>query len=242
MRESLLLIVLIAAFVLSAPPPAKAQQLGVVVKSATFDPAKQEITIRFYNSTKHDVTAFNYSVRVDYADGTSNLEDRGLDLAVNPDYRGFLLLAGTTREEKVEQSFPNKAVSRITAFTDMVVYDDASAEVLNESAFNRLIQRRKARVVATQKLTEILRQTLSADEPGKAALSELDRLKNTYKSGPTSDADSAGMVEQIQLAINDLNERFHGPLTTGRLQAYIKEHEDRVPVMKFHSELRRVGQ
>jgi len=62
----------LCAWVLSFNSPAQSDYgLGVVAQSATYDPVKQEIAIRFYNSTRHDVTAYHYSLRIDYADGTT---------------------------------------------------------------------------------------------------------------------------------------------------------------------------
>src|SRR5215469_7420366 len=86
--------------------------LGVMVQSAAYDPVKQEIAIQFYNSTRHDVTAYNYSLRIDYADGTSRVEDRGSELAHDPTYTGFFLHAGITRDEKLYDPQP-KQVNRV---------------------------------------------------------------------------------------------------------------------------------
>jgi hypothetical protein len=219
----------------TAPP----SDLGVVAQSASYDPAKNEIAIRFYNSTRHDVTAYNYSLKIDYADGTSNLEDRSSELAVDPTYEGFFLHAGSTRDEKLYDPQP-KQVTRVVGVVDVVAYDDGTAEVANEAAFNRLVEDRKAQVVARQKVNELLKQSFSAESPGEYALNKLNELRKTYvDKGLRRDVQDAAMLDQLHMTIQNLSQ--FGPLTSDRLHEYIKQRDEGLPAMKFHSELRRIN-
>ena len=54
-------------------------------------------------SGARNVTAYNYSLKIDYANGTSNLEDRSSELAVDPTYEGFFLRAGSTRDGRIRK-------------------------------------------------------------------------------------------------------------------------------------------
>ena len=200
---------------------------------------KQEIAIRFYNSTRHDVTAYHYSVRIDYADGTTQLEDRASELAVDPTYTGFFLRAGNTRDEKLYDP-QAKLVTLVVGVVDVVAYDDGTAGVANEAAFNWLVEHRKAEVVARQKVNELLKQSFSADSPGEYALNKLNELQKTYvDKGLQRDAQDAAMLDQIHQTIQNLSQ--FGPLTSERMHEYIKQRDEGLPAMKFHSELRRIN-
>lgn len=213
--------------------------LGVVAQSASYDPAKNEIAIRFYNSTRHDVTAYNYSLKIDYADGTSRLEDRSSELAVDPTYEGFFLRAGSIRDEELYDP-QSKQVTRVVGVVDVVAYDDGTAEVANEAAFNRLVEDRKAQVVARKKVNELLKQSFSAESPGEYALNKLNELRKTYvDKGLQRDVQDTAMLDQLHMAIQNLSQ--FGPLTSDRLHEYIKQRDEGLPAMKLHSELRRIN-
>ncbi len=226
-----------ASLSLRAFPP----DLGVVVQSASYDPVKHEIAIRFYNSTRHDVTAYHYLLRIDYVDGTAKVEDRGTELAVTT-YTGTFLHADSTRDEKLFELPQPQQVARVVGIVDVVAYDDGTAEVTNEAAFNSMVESRKARVAASQKVNELLRQSFSADNPGQDALGKLHELLKTYMDkGTQRDAQDAAMLEQLQMAIQNLGQPQRGPLTSDRLHEYVKQHDDGLAAMKFHSELRRTN-
>jgi len=233
-----LIFALLFAFSLRASP----SDLGVVVQSASYDPVKHEIAVRFYNSTRHDVTAYHYLLRIDYADGTSGVEDRATELAIDPTYTGTFVHAGSTHDENLLELPQPKEVTRVVGLVDVVAYDDGTAEVENEVAFNNMVERRKARVVASQKMNEILRRSLSAENPGQDALSKLHELIKIYvDKGLQRDEQDAAMMDQLQMAVRDLGQPQWGPLTSDRLHEYVKRRDDRLPAMKFHSELRRIN-
>jgi len=131
-------------------------------------------------------------------------------------------------------------VTRVVGVVDVVAYDDGTAEVANEAAFNWLVERRKAQVVARQKVNELLKQSFSADSPGEYALNKLNELQKTYvDKGLRRDAQDAAMLDQIHQTIQNLSQ--FGPLTSERLHEYIKQRDEGLPAMKFHSELRRIN-
>jgi hypothetical protein len=220
---------------------AQAQQLGASVQSATYDSAKNEIIVQLYNSSRQDVTAYNFSLRIDYADGTTRVEDRGAEVPSEETDPRLVFLAGTTREEKFPQPLPNKKVTRVVAVVDMVVYADNTAEVINEAAFRRLVESRKARVVGTQKVNELLKQALSAENPGQAALAELQSLLKVYEAKERPDAQDADMEFALHSAIANLTIRHDGrPPTLERLQEYIKYHDQELAKLKRHQDIRRL--
>jgi len=219
------------------------QRLGVVVQSATYDPVKHEVDVRFYNSSKHDVTAYNYSLRMDYADGTSRVEDRGTEFQVSQEFGNYLFLAGATKDQTIPEPPQSKTVTRVVGTVDVVVYDDRTAEVVNEAAFNRLIARRSATARAVQKIEDILEQALSATDPPAAALTELDNLRKTYaaKEGLKNTEDGA-MEHQLRSTIANLNRLRGGKsLTLEQLKAYIAHLERESNAVNLHSQVRRLS-
>jgi hypothetical protein len=214
--------------------------LGVVVQSARYDAEKRSVIIKFLNTSRHDVTAYNYALRIDYADGTSGLEDRGQAFEVSQTDGNDLFIAGTTREESLFEFGYGKAVSRVVATVDMVAYDDGTAEVVNEAAFNRLVESRKAAAVAMEKISAIFKQALSAGNPPQAALDELQKLRGVYAAKKEHDAQDAAMGIELHYAIQNIR-RVSGTVPLDQFQKYIKYHDNRLAAMKVHSELRRTN-
>jgi len=221
--------------------------LGVVVQSARYDTEKRSVIIKLLNTSRHDVTAYNYALRIDYADGTSGLEDRGRAFEVSQTDGNDLFIAGTTREENLFEFGYGKAVSRVVATVDMVAYDDGTAEVVNEAAFNRLVESRKAAAVAMEKISAIFKQALSAGNPPQAALDELLKLNEIY-AAQKHDAQAVAVGSEMSMetgielhvAIENIR-RGSGTLRPDQFQEYIHHHDDRLAAMKVHSELRRIN-
>ena len=222
-----------------ASPP----ELGVTVQSAAYDPVKQELVMQFYNSSKHDVTAYNYSVRLDYADGTSRLEDWGTEFDLKPEFASYLFLAGATFDDR-QHDPQTKDVTRVVVTVNLVVYDERTAEVVNQQAYNLLLMRRKAKAEASQRLNEILKRALSSEKPVQTALLELERLTAAHPPNTMPDADEAAIVQELHVAIEHLSHGIgplpSGPLSSEQFQAYVKSHGERLAVIKLHAELRRI--
>jgi hypothetical protein len=236
----IMLSLAVFAMPLRALPPT---DLGVVVQSARYDAEKRSVIIKLVNTTRYDVTAYNYALRVDYADGTNTLEDRGRTFEVSQAEGNDLFLAGTTREENLFEFGYGKAVKRVAATVDMVAYEDRTAEVVNEAAFNRLVESRKAAAVAMEKISAIFKQALSAENPPQAALDELEKLRELYAAKKEHDAQDAAMRIELHYAIQNIRQvsGTAPPDRSDRFQKYIKYHDDRLAAMKVHSELRRIN-
>lgn len=236
------LLFLTLAVPLRASPPG----LGVVVQSAEYDPAKDEITVRFYNSTKQDVTAYNFSVRIDYADGTTRLDDLLRELPPGETDPRLTFVAGTTREEKLPQfgqfGVQHPQITRVVSVVDMVAYADLTAEATNEAAFNRLLEHRKADSAALQEINDALKRSLSAENPPKAALAELEKLaKKCTPKGNTGNALEAAMGLELGGTIQNIR-RASGTVSIAQFTEYVKDHDSRLAAMKTNSELRRIDQ
>jgi hypothetical protein len=244
-RLPYLMLMLFLALVV--PLRAFPSDLGVVVQSARYDTEKRSVIIKFLNTSKHDVTAYNYALRIDYADGTSGLEDRGRTFELNQTHGNQLFIAGTTREENLFEFGYGKAVSRVVATVDMVAYDDGTAEVVNEAAFRDLVESRKAAAVAMEKISAIFKRSLSAENPPQAALNELQKLNATYAT-QKHDAQAVAMGTEMSMemgielhvAIENVR-RGSGTLRRDQFQEYIRYHDDRLAAVKVHSELRRIN-
>ena len=200
--------------------------------------------MQFYNSSKHDVTAYNYSVRLDYADGTSSLEDRGTEFDLKPEFANYLFRAGTTFDEH-QYDPQTKGVTRVVATVDLVVYDDQTTEVVNEQAYKLLLARRKAKAQASQRINDILKRALAAENPVEAARLELERLAAAHPPNAKADAQEAALIQELHFAIENIT---HGlrplsptPLSPDQFQAYVKSHDERLAELKLHAELRRTN-
>jgi hypothetical protein len=147
--------------------------LGVVIESWHFDPQDKTLTLHLVNHSHKEVTAYNIFIAERYADGSTNpwyaegiphnlqdsqmMEDM-LNLMNRPNRKAFA--AGTTHDYLMYG--PEKDIVDIEAVVDMVVYADGTADVLdNDRAFRNLVAERKGRLLAMEKVTDVLKRALA---------------------------------------------------------------------------------
>jgi hypothetical protein len=161
---------------------------GVVIESWHYDPVQKTVTLHLVNSSNKDVTAFKISMMVKYADGSTNpwyaegiphnLQDSQmmediLNLMNQPNRKAFA--AGTTHDYVMYGQ--EKDIADIEAVVDVVAYADGTADVLdNDRAFRNLVAERKGRLLAMEKVTDVIKRALADpmdSDPVSAALNEL---------------------------------------------------------------------
>jgi len=173
---------------------------GLEVQSWKYDPEAKVLWLKLVNVSGKDITAYNFSVTLKFADGSTDaLADgspswgHGIDLLASLIFAemakgtsdeklaqqiapGFT--AGTSRSEFVPLPLAKDVVDVKTVF-DIVIYADGTAEAQDEQHFKALMARRKGGLLAMQKINEVIRQTLAdptITDPSKAAKVELTRL------------------------------------------------------------------
>jgi len=162
--------------------------LGVVIESWHFDPQHKTLTLHLVNQSHKEVTAYNISIAEKYEDGSTNpwyaegiphnlqdsqmMEDM-LNLMNQPNRKAFA--AGTTYDYVMYGQ--EKEIADIEAVVDVVAYADGTADVLdNDRAFRNLVAERKGRLLAMEKVTDIIKRALAdpmVSDPVSAALNEL---------------------------------------------------------------------
>jgi hypothetical protein len=222
------------------------QRLGVAAEArlgASPLTGKPSVLITFTNASRHDVTAYNYSLRLDFADGSSRLDNRGTRFELSQLMGNQLFVAGTTRVEDLFElsDILKKDVTRVVATVDMVAYDDASAEVVNEEAFHRLVETRKAEAIAMERINEVFTQALSAKNPQQAALDGLKMLSDAYTpKDKAPNMQEAEMARELRYATQNIR-RGSGTIPLEQFQSYAKFHGDRLALTKLHSNVRRIS-
>jgi hypothetical protein len=175
---SLFLFALGASTSLRTSPP-----IGAVVQTWHYDAATKQLMVRIANTSNKDITAYNMSVTVKYADGTQNPSETMEDFVsfmatvsqngqLQPGYGNGTFAAGTSRDKVSSET---KTVVDVSAVVDVVVYADRTADVQNQRAFANILALRKGQVLGMQKSNEVIQQALANPNPSESAATELER-------------------------------------------------------------------
>jgi len=237
--------------------------MGVVIESWHYDPAQKAVILHLVNNSHKDVTAFNISILEKYADGStsyldgtpSNIHDHQLmedmlglliniQLGVSPGSGRGTFVAGTSRDYP---DFVGKDVSGIDAVVDVVAYADGSADVLdNDRAFRNLTAERKGRLLAMEKVTDVIKRALAdamVSDPVSAALNELlpfaESLGAKTKNRSPEVAEN-NVARNLQGDIQNL-QRMQQEKMSGTerqsLERYVEYLERMIGLLKPHCEL-----
>ncbi len=232
---------------------------GVVIESWRYDPLQKTLTLHLVNHSHSDVTAFNISIAEKYADGSTNpwyaegiphnlqdsqmMEDM-LNLMNQPDRKAFA--AGTAHDQVMYGK--EKDIADIEAVVDVVAYADGTADVLNnDRAFRNLVAERKGRLLAMEKVTEVIKRVLSdpmVSDPVSAAVNELlpfaESLDAKTKNRSPEVAEN-NVARNLQGDIQNLQrmqqDKMSGTARRESLVGYVEYYEKRIALMKPHCEL-----
>jgi hypothetical protein len=262
--------------------------LGVVIEGWHYDPGQKILILHLVNHSHKVVTAFNISMAVKYADGSTNpwyaegiphnlqdsqkMEDElnlfiqsqegrrgGRSFAVvgGPVINGQIQIqgpptsvfaAGTTRDYVMRGE--EKEVADIEAVVDVVAYADGTADVLNnDRAFRNLMAERKGRLLAMEKVTDVIKRVLAdpmASDPVSTALNELlpfaESLDAKTKNRSPEVAEN-NVARNLQGDIQNLQrmqqEKMSGSAQRESLERYVEYYEKLIALMKPHCELER---
>jgi hypothetical protein len=224
-----------------ASPP-----IGAVVQSSDYDAVKGVTTVHIVNTSRKEISALNLSFHVNYPDGrVSGPAEFGLDFL-----EGVIQGIGGFAPGAVHnQEFPGQE-GPVQATVDMVVYADGTADVLNERAFRRLMEGRKASVLAMQKVDELLNKALADPaerHPSARVVAELKSLVAAMEQQKIADDGAAMYGSSLQQAIQDISNKPQSPAGRSErednlLRALIKTHGDHISITMRHTELVKVLQ
>ncbi len=236
LTRSLYVFLFLIVFNVQASPP-----IGAIVQTWHYDPVTKQLSIHVVNVSNKDITGYNLSITVKYANGTSTFSEMTEDFlplmaSVNSEelhrqYGNGTFAAGTSRDQVVPQTLDVRDVS---AIVDVVAYAD-TADVENGRAFSHLIATRKGMLLATQQANEVLKEALALPNPNAAAAKELTRLADVSKgrSGSLNDPES-----HMEFALRGLASRAQ----TSDLTQLLKEGESRIVFYAPHTQLVKGGQ
>jgi hypothetical protein len=237
---------------------------GIAIERWHYDPAQKAVILHLVNQSHKDVTAFNISIAEKYADGSTDHTDGSLsdihDHQMMEDMLGLIIniqmgvlhqggngtfAAGTNRDYV---DGVGKDVSDIDAIVDVVAYADGSADVLNnERAFRNLMAERRGRLLAMEKVNDVIERVLGdamVSDPVSATLNELlpftESLDAKTKNASPEVAEN-NVARNLQGDIQNLQrmqqEKMSGTAQRESLAEYVDYQEKRIALMKPHCEL-----
>ena len=231
-----------------AQPLRSSPSLGAVVQTWHYDATTKTVTIRVVNTSGKDITAFNLSVTVKYADGTSNFSERSEELLPSLIAGRDVFLAGTGRDEVIPET---RDVIDVMAVVDLVAYSDLTADVGNNRAFTHLLTARKGDALAMKKANAVIQQMLAdpnISNPGISSAIELERLVAVFNAKKYAAPDDPEGYQQGTLA-RIARELRRAPTASVKvnqtegdyLKAMVSRHEDHIAKITRHTQLRQGG-
>jgi hypothetical protein len=202
---------------------------GVIVQTAYYDATKKAVVVRLVNTSQQEVTGVCLSLALVYADGTNDVTERVRDLA---DGR-YRFMPGATRDEVV---YETQGVTKADVVVDVVAYADQTAEVGKETSFGRLIAIRKGRLLAQQKINEIINQKLADPKaPVGAAATELRRLADVENGRHNLHPDDP--EAWVKEYFYDASSEIQRDPSPERLKAMVKRGEEQIAAITPHTKL-----
>lgn len=235
---------------------AQRQETGLVIQSWKYDPETKQLALKLVNLSGKDIIAYNISD----SDGSTDLYGRPKSPGEHlEDSLGWLIIEQMTGE-KPPKDYPGIFASGATrtlilgakdisvkAVVDLVVYADATAEVLNEHAFSQIVAIRKGSLMAMQKVSEAVHRVLedaTITSPDAAAVEELKRELVEAKKLNNYEVAEGNRAVALQSAIADL-ERYQQPnffskkgTERDHLKEYVEDMDKRIALTLPHTQIK----
>ena len=238
---------------------AQRQEMGLVIQSWKYNPETKELALNLVNLSGKDITAYNVSD----SDGSTDLYGRpnspgehledSLGVLINTQMSGREppkdqpngpLAAGSTRTLILGA----KDIS-VKAVVDLVVYADATAEVLNKHAFSQIVATRKGSLMAMQRVSKVIKQVLADPtiaNPSAAAVEELKR--ELVEAEKLSNPEVAEGNEKMELQNEVANlERIQRPdslrsvTIRDYLKQYVEDMDKRIALTAPHCQIQKLN-
>ena len=230
---------------------ARSAPIGAEVQSSNYDSVKGITTVRIVNTSQKLITAISVSLRLAHPDGTISISQYGGDFLP---FMAYAAASGIPQQQgngglapgavfDMEVPTGQQLIQTTSATVDVVVYDDATADVLNEPVFRSITLGRKGRMLGLQRALELLQKALADpndSHPSVTVAAKLKALAKQHETNPPKGYEDAGLG--LLDAATDISNAPKSP--TGRsdkedayLQALIKTHEEGISFLLPHTQL-----
>lgn len=226
-------------------------QVGAVVENIHYERDNTIAKVRIVNNSVKNITAFNLTVDVTFANGARDHFERMVDLLplmlskATASGATTLSEGGIGQGERYEETLTfqpgGPPLSNVDASLDMVVYSDRSADVRNERALSSLEETRKGRALAAQRAVDIINNVMAnpADpNPRETAIRQLRTALEESKRNHGGELD----VEFLS-TISDLQNGLKAPQSKSedkqRLSDYAHTKTATADSASLHSKIAR---
>jgi len=244
--------ILLAVALLFSAHLARSAPIGAVVQSSNYDQVKGITTVRIVNTSQKLITAISVSLRLAHPDGTISISQYDGDFLP---FMAYAAASGIPQQQgngglapgavfAMEVPTGQQLVQTTSATVDVVVYDDATADVLNEPVFRSITLGRKGRVLGLQRAAALLQKALADPNdphPSITVTAQLKALAAQHDKNPSTGGEAFEGVGLLEAA-TDISNAPKSP--SGRsqeeddyLRGLIKTHENRVSFSLPHTQL-----
>jgi hypothetical protein len=183
-------------FLMLPPNPGPVGAIATVEK---LDRQANTAVIRVLNTSQKNIAAFSVSVDAVYADGWKAHSEKMLDYGPRVVTRNGALHPTETSEQSAAWTvIPGNPLQKVEVHVVTVTYEDGTADVSDEQAYQRIVDHRTQFATALQKSAEILANALanaSTEHPGAAAASDMKALLQQEASS------SSGHIDKTYLQV-----------------------------------------
>lgn len=233
---------------------ARSAPIGAEVQSSTYDQVRGITIVRIVNTSQKPITAISVSLRLAHPDGTISISQYGGDFLP---FMAYAAASGLPQPQgngafmpgavfAMEVPTGQQLVQTTSATVDVVVYDDATADVLNEPVFRSIASQRKGRMLGLQRALELLQKALADPNdphPSMTVTTQLKALAAQHDKNPSTGGGEAFEGLGLLEAATDISNAPKSP-SAGRsqeeddyLRALIKTHENRISFSLPHTQL-----
>jgi hypothetical protein len=233
----------LAAVLLMSAHLARSAPIGAEVQSSNYDSVKGITTVRIVNTSQKLITAISVSLRLAHPDGTISTTHYGGDFLP---FMAYAAASGIPQQSNgglapgavfaMEVPSGQQEVKTTSANVEMVIYDDATADVLNETVFRSFTSGRKGRMLGLQRALELLQKALADPNDPHPSITVTAQLK-ALAARPNA-TEGLGLLE----AATDISNAPKSP--SGRsqeeddyLRALIKTHQNRISFSLPHTQI-----
>lgn len=234
----------LAVAVLFSAHLARSAPIGAVVQSSTYDPAKAVTSVRIVNTSQKPITDISLLMRVIHPDGTVSFSQYGGDFTP---FMAYAATSGLPQESSgalapgaaftLDVPMGQQSVETVSASVDVVVYDDGTADVLNEAVFRSIQAQRKGCMLGLRRAVKLMQEALADPNDPHPSITVAAQLKALAKQDTTFEG--MGLLEPVADISNAPKSSGRSQKEDDRLRELIKMYGDRASFLLPHTQLTR---
>lgn len=228
---------------LRASPPIGAGQkqpsMGMVVVSTDYNSAEKVTTLHLVNTSQKEVTAFYVAYVVHLPNGTTtpaNITFAGVDFMFKLLRGEHGILPGGSFDYGISGQAGPVEVTGI----DTLVYADGTAETQRDEHVQQVIDSRKGRAMAIERVNEVIASVLTNPQdshPTATVLARLQELDKAVQESKTALPEKGGLDSGLQTAIQSLSTSARVSSEEADLRDLMRKNTDEKAMLIRHSEL-----